>query len=182
MAEPRTSDATAGERGQLTLRPFADAPGAEVLGLQAAHIDAALFPAVYEAFLTYQLLLFRDQDLPPAAQVAFARHFGEVQIHVMNQYHASGHPELYYLSNLGADGKPNGVHPDRGTMAWHTDGSWRPVTGQATILFAEQVPSSGGGTGFADMYRALETLAPAAGAGAVAPAAGARADRSQRAR
>ena len=25
-------------------------------------------------------------------------------------------------------------------MAWHTDGSWQRVTGQATILYAEVVP------------------------------------------
>jgi taurine dioxygenase len=53
----------------------------------------------------------------PASQVALARRFGEVQVHVMNQYHADGFPELYRLSNLDADGKPNGRHPDRGTMA-----------------------------------------------------------------
>ena len=41
----------------------------------------------------------------PGAQVAFARRFGEVQVHVMNQYHANAHPELYTLSNLGPDGK-----------------------------------------------------------------------------
>src|SRR5690349_7242211 len=34
-----------------------------------------------------------------ATQVAFARRFGEVQIHVMNQYHGAEHPEIYKLSN-----------------------------------------------------------------------------------
>ena len=72
-------------------------------------------------------------------QVEFARHFGEVQIHVMNQYHADGHPELYRLSNLDENGNPNGKHPDKGTLAWHTDGSWRRVTGQATIIYGEVV-------------------------------------------
>src|SRR6185437_11721490 len=128
--------------------------GVEVLGLQVAAVDDARFPAVYAAFLAHQLLLFRDQDLPPGAQVAFARRFGEVQVHVMNQYHASQYPELYALSNLDAEGRPTGKHPDRGTMAWHTDGSWRRVTGQATMLYAEQIPTTGGGTGFADMYSA----------------------------
>ena len=144
----------------LQLRPLAGGLGAEVLGLRLADVDDALFPAVYAAFLAHQLLLFRDQDLPPVAQVAFARRFGEVQVHVMNQYHANQHPELYFLSNLDAEGKPSGKHPDRGTMAWHTDGSWRRVTGQATMLYAEQIPSRGGGTQFADMYSAYEALAP----------------------
>jgi taurine dioxygenase len=55
--------------------------------------------------------------------VEFARRFGPVQIHVMNQYHADGFPELYRLSNLDANGNPNGRHPDKGTLVWHTDGS-----------------------------------------------------------
>ena len=91
---------------------------------------------MYAAFLRHKVLLFAPLDLPPAAQVAFARRFGEVQIHVMNQYHADGFPELYRLSNLDENGSPNGKHPDKGTMAWHTDGSWQRVTGQATIIYA----------------------------------------------
>ena len=83
---------------------------------------------------------FRRRTCRPARQVAFARHFGEVQIHVMNQYHADGYPELYRLSNLDENGKPNGKHPDKGTLAWHTDGSWSRVTGQATIIYGEVVP------------------------------------------
>ncbi|MBI1778313.1 MAG: TauD/TfdA family dioxygenase [Proteobacteria bacterium] len=68
---------------------------------------------MHAAFMARQLLLFRGQDLPPGAQVAFARRFGEVQVHVMDQYHAGCHPELYILSNLDAEGRPSGKHPDR---------------------------------------------------------------------
>ena len=152
------SEAALSTGAALKLRPLAGELGAEVLALQATDIDAALFPALYHAFLKHKMLLFRDQDLTPADQVAFARHFGEVQIHVMNQYHGDGHRELYYLSNVDADGRPNGRHPDRGTLAWHTDGSWLRITGQATILFAERVPGKGGDTSFADMYGAYDSL------------------------
>ena len=78
----------------------------------------------------------------------------------MNQYHADGHPELYRLSNLDAQGKPNGKHPDKGTLAWHTDGSWQRVTGQATIIYGEVMPASGEGgeTHFCDTYGAYERL------------------------
>lgn len=157
----RTRQPTAAPAVALRLRPLEGGFGAEILGLQVADVDDATFPAVYSAFLRHQLLLFRGQILPPAAQVAFARRFGEVQVHVMDQYHASEHPELYTLSNLDASGRPSGKHPDRGTLAWHTDGSWRRVTGQATMLYAERIPSSGGGTSFADMYSAYEALDPA---------------------
>lgn len=135
--------------------------GAEVLGVDLARgVDDDQFRAIREAFLEYQVLLFDAQDLPPARQVEFARRFGEVQVHVMNQYHADGHPELYRLSNLDANGNPNGRHPDRGTMCWHTDGSWQRVTGQATILYAEVATAEGGETHFCDMYGAYERLSP----------------------
>jgi taurine dioxygenase len=107
------------------------------------------------------MLLFRQQEVSPARQVEFARHFGEVQIHVMNQYHISGFPELYFLSNLDANGKPSGRHPDKGTLIWHTDGSWREHTGQATMLYAEIIPANGGETHFCDMYGAYEALSDA---------------------
>jgi taurine dioxygenase len=158
----RTSDRiTPPGAAALRLRPLAGGLGAEVLGVQIAAIGEAVFPEVYAAFLAHQLLLFRDQDLPPAAQVAFARRFGEVQVHVMDQYRASAYPELYTLSNLDAEGRPTGKHPDRGTLAWHTDGSWQRITGQATMLYAERMPASGGDTGFADMYSAYDALDPA---------------------
>ena len=99
-----------------------------------------MFDKVYEAFLDYELILFRDVDLPPATQVAFARSFGEIQIHVMNQYQKyPEHPEIYMLTNADKDGKPTGKHPDKGTLHWHTDGSWRERTGQATMMYSEVV-------------------------------------------
>jgi taurine dioxygenase len=141
---------------------LAPALGAEVQGVDLGRgVDDATFRAIYRAFLERKVLLFDAQDLPPARQVEFARRFGEVQIHVMNQYHAAGFPELYRLSNVDPDGNPTGKHPDRGTMSWHTDGSWQRVTGQATILYAEVATSEGGETHFCDMAGAYERLSPA---------------------
>ena len=140
-------------------RPLTPKLGAEIRGLRLADgVDDATFAAIYEAFLRHEVLLFEPQELPPAAHVAFGRRFGEVQVHVMNQYHSDGFPELYRLSNLDAKGQPSGKHPDKGTMSWHTDGSWSRVTGQATIIYGEQVPTVGGQTHFADMYGAYERL------------------------
>jgi len=143
-------------------RPLSPNLGAEIIGVDLARgVNDAQFAAIYDAFLKHQVLLFGTQDLPPGRQVEFARRFGEVQVHVMNQYHADGYPELYRLSNLDANGNPNGKHPDKGTLAWHTDGSWQRVTGQATIIYAEVVAGEGGETHFCDMYGAYERLGPA---------------------
>jgi taurine dioxygenase len=143
------------------IRPLSPNLGAEIIGLDfSREIPSDVFDAVYDAFLRYQILLFGVQNLEPGSQVGFARQFGEVQIHVMNQYHSDGFPELYRLSNLDENGNPNGKYPDKGTLAWHTDGSWRRVTGQATIIYAEVATETGGETNFCDMYLAYERLSP----------------------
>jgi taurine dioxygenase len=134
--------------------------GAEIDVDLGRGVDDRLFAGLYQAFLRYQVLVFPPQDLPPARQVEFARRFGKVQVHVMDQYHADGFPELYRLSNLDPQGRPSGSHPDKGTLAWHTDGSWQRVTGQATIIYGEVMPASGGETHFCDMYGAYERLDP----------------------
>src|SRR2546426_3850842 len=143
----------------FTVRALTPKLGAEVLGVSLGDgVSADVFRGIYQAFLRYQVLLFPPQDIPPGRQGDFARQFGEVQIHVMNQYHADGYPELYRLSNLDEHGQPTGRHPDKGTLAWHTDGSWRRVTGQATIIYGEVMPETGGETHFCDMYGAYERL------------------------
>lgn len=140
-------------------QPLSDVLGVEIIGLNMTDaLDPEIFPKIYEAFLEHQLIMFRDVELPPATQVALARRFGEVQTHVLNQYHGYGHPEIFLLTNLDEDGNPSGIHPDRGTMHWHTDGSWRPRTGLATMMYAEIVPSTGGETHFCDMYGAVDSL------------------------
>jgi alpha-ketoglutarate-dependent 2,4-dichlorophenoxyacetate dioxygenase len=145
----------------MHIRPLTQNLGAGISGMDLAHdVTDAQFRELYRAFLRHQVLVFAPQDLPPGRQVEFARRFGEVQVHVMNQYHADGYPELYRLSNLDAQGKPNGKHPDKGTLAWHTDGSWSRVTGQATIIYGEVMPErgEGGETHFCDTYGAYERL------------------------
>jgi len=145
----------------FAVRPLTPALGAEVGVNLAEDMSDDVFRAIYQAFLRHQVLLFPPQDISPGRQVAFARRFGEVQIHVMNQYHADGFPELYRLSNLDESGNPNGHHPDKGTLEWHTDGSWSRITGQATIIYGEVMPETGGETHFCDMYVAYERLDPA---------------------
>ena len=136
--------------------------GCEIKGVTLEDaVSDSVFPMIYDAFLRYQLILFRDVDLPPATQVALARRFGEVQVHVMNQYHGyADHPEIYVLSNLDEKGQPNGKHPDKGTLFWHTDGSWRPTPGLATMMYSERVPEAGGHTEFASTYEAYDRLSP----------------------
>src|ERR1700730_18021128 len=86
----------------FAVRPLHPVLGCEITGITLAQaVSPALFAKVYKAFLEYQLIVFHDVDLPPATQVAFARNFGEVQVHVLAQYHGyKEHPEIYMLSNV----------------------------------------------------------------------------------
>ena len=152
---------TAPER-DFDLRPLPASLGAEITGFDfGVPMSDRRFAAVRDAFLEWQVLVFSGEEVPPRRQVEFARRFGEVQVHVMNQYHADGYPELYRLSNLDENGNPSGRHPDRGTLAWHTDGSWQARTGLATMMYAMAIPARGGETHFCDMYSALDRLPPA---------------------
>ena len=143
----------------LNTAPLTPALGAEIVDVDlSADIGQDLFSLIHQAFLDYQVLVFRRQNMSPADHVRFARLFGEIQVHVMNQYHADGHPELYLLSNLDENGSPNGRHPDQGTLAWHTDGSWQRITGQATMIYSIEAPERGGETEICDMYGAYDEL------------------------
>ena len=136
--------------------------GVEAQGVDASvPLDGDTARALRAAFERHRILVLRDQKLAPAAHVAFSRLFGELEIHVLDEYHKAQYPEIFELSNLGPDGRPNAVHPDRGTLFWHTDASWQAQPALATLLYAEQVPVNGGHTLFADMIGAYEAFGAA---------------------
>ena len=70
------------------VKPLHPVLGCEITGITLAQaVEPKMFGKVYEAFLDYELILFRDVDLPPGdAGRVRAQSFGEIQIHVMNQY------------------------------------------------------------------------------------------------
>jgi alpha-ketoglutarate-dependent taurine dioxygenase len=144
---------------ELELRPLSPVLGAEVLGVDLARdTDDALFAALRGAFLRHQLLVFRNQTFDDGQHVAFARHWGKVQRHVLSQYVSAGNPEIFVISNLDANGKPKGEHPDPGAKIWHTDGSWAMERGLATMLYCIAQPKAGGDTLYANMYAAYDGL------------------------
>ncbi len=146
-------------RRELAFRPLNGDFGVEALDIDISRpLAPAVAAALRQAFDQHRVLVIRGQSLSPEAHIAFSRNFGELEIHVLNEYHKAAHPEIFELSNIGPDGKPNAVHPDRGTLFWHTDASFQAKPALATILYAEQVPSNGGHTMFADMIGAYEAL------------------------
>jgi taurine dioxygenase len=143
----------------MIVNKLGPAMGAEVAAVDlSCPLDEAVFQHVREAFHRHLLLVFPDQHIDEAQQIAFSRRFGELQVHVLDQYRHARYPEIYVLSNVDKTGKTTGTHPDKGTLVWHSDLSFQRRPALATILYGIEVPCSGGDTLYADMYAAYEAL------------------------
>ncbi len=142
------------------VRPF-DAPlGAEVLGLDLSRpLSDAEFELLHEAHLSHHVLVFRDQHITPAQQVAFSARWGELQRHVLHQFALPGHPEVLVVSNILEDGRPIGLG-DAGVF-WHSDLSYKHRPSLGSLLHAQELPAEGGDTLFANQHLAWQEL-PAA--------------------
>ncbi|WP_180970376.1 TauD/TfdA dioxygenase family protein [Burkholderia sp. WAC0059] len=147
----------AAEPQAFEIRPL-DAPlGAEVLGLDLTReLDDGDFARIHRAHLDYHVLVFRDQHITPAQQIAFSRRFGPLQIHVLHQFQLPGHPEILIVSNVVENGKPIGLG-DAGHF-WHSDLSYKETPSLGSMLHAQELPAEGGDTVFANMHLAWDTL------------------------
>jgi len=133
--------------------------GAEVSGLQLGEpLPAETLGELHRALLRHQVLIFPNQELNDEQHVEFSRHWGKLQVHVLDQYRHSGRPEIFWITNLDAAGRPMGVHPDPGARVWHSDGSWAKERGLVTSLHSLRIPAAGGDTLYANMYAAYEGL------------------------
>lgn len=141
----------------LELRPLTSHIGVEVLNVDATQpIDEATYSALRDALNTHSVLLLRNQPVSEAQHVAFAREFGELQVHVLSQYLTTPYPELYVLSNVKQDGKAIGNHKEG--WNWHSDWSYLEVPCFGSILHAVEVPPEGADTLFSSMYAAYDAL------------------------
>lgn len=135
-----------------------DAPlGAEVIGLDLSRpVSDADFSRLHRAHLDHHVLVFRDQRITPAEQVAFSRRFGPLQIHVLRNFQLTGHPEILIVSNIKENGEPIGLG-DAGHY-WHSDLSYKETPSLGSMLHAQELPSEGGDTLFANQHLAWERL------------------------
>jgi taurine dioxygenase len=143
----------------IDIRPLPAPLGAEVRGLALSEpLRPDALATLHQALLHHQLLVFPDQLLNDAQHLEFSRHWGKVQLHVLDQYRHSGQPEILWITNLDPNGRPKGEHPDPGATVWHADGSWSRERGLVTFLHSLRIPAAGGDTLYANMYAAYEGL------------------------
>jgi taurine dioxygenase len=137
--------------------------GAEVANVDLREITGADFAAIHRAWIGHQVLLFRNQTINDQDLIAFSRRFGDLDhapIQENGQRIANGMPEIYVVSNVIENGVAIGSL-GAGEAVWHTDMSYLPAPPKASMLYALEIPPTGGDTSFCDMYAAFETMPPA---------------------
>jgi taurine dioxygenase len=152
--------AATAQSGRFEVVPTSAIVGAEVRCGDLRELDDAGIAALRAAWLDNLVIVVRGQTLSDPELIAFGRRLGELDLAPLaktGNEKARAHDEVIVVSNVMEDGKPIGVLRDA-EVVWHSDNSYRDVPLSFSALYALEIPPSGGNTGFANMYRALETL------------------------
>ena len=133
------------------VRRLSGSIGAEILGIDLAYEPGDnAFGEIRQAWLEHLVVFFRDQDLPPAKFLAFAKRFGE-PIEYPFVKGIEGFPQITPVIKLEHEKNNFGG-------IWHSDTAYLERPPMATMLIARETPPHGGDTLFANMYLAYETL------------------------
>lgn len=138
------------EASTLDVRPLTPAIGAEIHGIDlgAGNIDDHLHE-IRAALLKHGVVFFRDQHLNQDQHIAFARYFGDLEIHPATPKDQPNPEVLRIAHGPNSRGQENN---------WHSDVTWREEPSLGSILLAREVPECGGDTCFANMHLAYQRL------------------------
>ena len=124
--------------------------GTEVLGIDLREaLSDDVINWLYDLLVARKVIFFREQDTSQDQHVAFARRFGELEVHPFTT-NDQAHPEIIHLDN-DRDNPPY-------INIWHSDVTWRANPSLGSILRAVEVPEVGGDTLFANMEAAFASL------------------------
>ena len=142
----------------VATRPLSPTFGAEVLDFQLSGTpEGDDIAEIRTLWAEHKLLLFRDQSFDETALVGFSRAFGDLEIHVREEYLSPEHPEILYVSNIEREGRRIGILSDT-EVGWHYDQIYLPKPAVGSLLMADTLPPEGGNTEFADMCAAWDAL------------------------
>jgi taurine dioxygenase len=146
----------------IDVEPLSPVLGAAVRGIDWRQpVDAETAQMVRDTFTRYSVLCFPDQKLSSDDQVRFAAVFGKADSAYRKppsqDFAGARQRGVMLVTNIRKDGKAIGFLPD-GEMQFHSDGAHRVPPYRATTLYAIKIPSRGGETLFANLYKAYETL------------------------
>ncbi len=139
------------EYRHIEVMPVAGALGAEIGGVDlGGTIGDATFAEVRDAFHRHLVIFFRDQRMTPDQHKAFGRRFGTLNVHPYVKGMAD-HPEIMEVVKEPEDRVNFGG-------GWHTDMSFLAAPALGSVLYAREVPATGGDTMFANQYLAYAAL------------------------
>ncbi len=141
---------------QLAIEPASEHVGAFVSGIDLAEAASAeglapqITAAIKDAWATYGVLFFRDQNITPDQHLAFAQQFADIDV---NKFFAAvdGYPQIAQVLK-----EPDQEHNIGG--GWHTDHTYDTVPARGSILLAREVPEGGGDTHFLSVAAAYDAL------------------------
>lgn len=135
----------------MEIIPQASTLGAEIRGIDlSAKISDSLYEKINQAFLDYQVIFFRDQELSHRQYQDFASRFGPLQEYMFADG-IDGYPFITEIVKTETETESFGSF-------WHSDSTYLERPPKATMLYAMQVPPRGGDTLFADMLAVYENL------------------------
>lgn len=151
------------------VKPTGAALAADIENVDLARATDAEFGAIEKAWREHLVLRVRGQSLDDLALMRFSARFGRLdrvpiraaETAMTFDPRLDVAPEarefVTVISNVKIDGKAIGGLGNYESH-WHTDMSYNDLPPIGSALYAIEVPPSGGNTGFANMYRAFETL------------------------
>jgi alpha-ketoglutarate-dependent 2,4-dichlorophenoxyacetate dioxygenase len=141
---------------------------AEVEGVDMTRpLSAEDVAAIHAGMDRYAVLVFHDQQIDDAQQLAFTRSLGEIEHAIGTSLRA---PEELRLPTTFADVSnldkydQTFARDDRrrlfglGNRLWHSDSSFKVTPAKYSLLHACSIPSRGGNTEFADMRGGYDAL------------------------
>ena len=135
----------------IKTHPISDALGAEIDGVDLSQaLDDSVIAEIRQAWLEYQVVFFRHQDITPEQHLAFARRFGDLVTYPMVKG-LDGYPEIAPVVKFEHETVNFGG-------IWHSDTTYLPQPPMGAILVARDLPPKGGDTLFANMVMAFDAL------------------------
>ena len=124
---------------QFDVRQLGSTIGAEISGvdLRTALPDEVV-AELRQALHDYKVIFFRDQPLNAHQHVAFARRFGELEVHPFLPSNTGERELVRFEKTAEVSGYEN---------SWLHDVTWRARPSMGAILHAVSVPDSGGDGG-----------------------------------
>lgn len=143
--------------GQTTIEPLEAPLGARVRGLDAKQpLSAQVVLALKRALREHHILIIEQQDLSEEQLKVLATHFGSIfqnpaDVPVLAAGPGGVAPDVVRVSNI--DG-----YTGTGELSPHADHQWTPYPSAGSLLYALEIPPSGGDTTFYNLSLAYETL------------------------